>query len=74
MGKGLRVWGGCARTGETLDMKLLLGLALASAGAFLILQSVGCVNGGFIVGAPLAIAGVALMTKERDGRETDEEV
>lgn len=52
----------------------LLGLALALAGAFLVSQSVGCVNGGFVVGAPLMVAGVALMTKERDGREANEEV
>lgn len=47
----------------------LIGFALAVAGAFLIAQSVGTVNGGFIVGAPLAVWGVHLMTKERNERE-----
>lgn len=50
-------------------MRRMFGLALAVAGAFLITQSVGTVNGGFIVGAPLAVWGVYLMTKERNERE-----
>lgn len=52
--------------------RLIFGLALAVAGAFLVAQSAGTVNGGFIVGAPLAVWGVHLMTrKERsDEQET----
>lgn len=47
-------------------------MALAVAGAFLVAQSAGTVNGGFIVGAPLAVWGVYLMTKESN-RERQEE-
>ena len=49
-----------------------IGFALAIAGAWLVLHSVGTVNGGFIVGAPLAVWGVHLLTrKERsDEQET----
>lgn len=52
--------------------RLIFGLALAVAGAFLVAQSAGTVNGGFIVGAPLAVWGVYLMTKESN-RERQEE-
>lgn len=50
-------------------MRRIFGLALAVAGAFLVAQSVGTVNGGFIVGAPFAVWGVYLMTRESNERE-----
>lgn len=52
--------------------RLLFGLALAIAGAFLVAQSAGTVNGGFIVGAPLAAGGVYLMTKESNSERQEE--
>lgn len=49
-----------------------LGFILAVAGVLLVAQSAGTVNGGFVVGAPVSVLGVFLMTKEYK-RERQEE-
>ena len=38
-------------------MRTFIGVALAVVGVFFVAQSAGTVNGGFVVGAPLVLAG-----------------
>ena len=38
-------------------MRTVIGVALAVVGVFFVAQSAGTVNGGFVVGAPLVLAG-----------------
>lgn len=49
-----------------------VGSALAVAGAFLVALSGGAPNGGFVIGGPLAVLGVFLMTKEYKSERQEE--
>lgn len=51
----------------------LFGFALAIAGAVLVALSGGALNGGFVIGGPLAVWGVWLLMKDKKSERSERE-